>query len=179
MARTVIAPVERVKIIYQINSKSTDQGWLRIIKKVLDESGGGLRSVTDFWKGNSVAVLRVFPYLGVQMASNELFRRQLKSGPVPFSPEARASAIFRAHVHLIFRCRSSWQEEKCVEIRWFWTLFERSSTRRRRPHGRCLHLSAGPGAGADGPGSDLELQPGVSSLRVLSMFITRIVSAAE
>eukprot|EP00438_Fugacium_kawagutii_P006436 Skav208835 [mRNA] locus=scaffold1193:97225:110524:+ [translate_table: standard] len=73
VARTVIAPVERIKIIYQINSKHStgDQGWLRIIKKVMDESGGGHRTITDFWKGNSVAVLRVFPYLGVQLASNE------------------------------------------------------------------------------------------------------------
>eukprot|EP00913_Durusdinium_trenchii_P012286 g11536.t1 len=73
VARTVIAPVERIKIIYQINSKNSgrDHGWLRIITKVMDESGGGLQKVTAFWKGNSVAVLRVFPYLGVQLASNE------------------------------------------------------------------------------------------------------------
>eukprot|EP00439_Symbiodinium_sp_Y106_P048028 s1514_g6.t1 len=77
VARTVIAPVERIKIIYQINSKS-QTGWLRIIRKVVDESGGGVRSVTAFWKGNSIAVLRVFPYLGVQLASNEFFRRELR-----------------------------------------------------------------------------------------------------
>eukprot|EP00435_Cladocopium_sp_Y103_P025631 s1658_g6.t1 len=94
VARTVIAPVERIKIIYQINSKKSgpDQGWLRIIQKVMDESGGGYRKVTDFWKGNSVAVLRVFPYLGVQLASNEFFRRQLKGlaqGSPAVTPEVQ------------------------------------------------------------------------------------------
>ena len=40
--------------------QGADHGWLRIIKKVMDESGGGYRTVTDFWKGNSVAVLRAW-----------------------------------------------------------------------------------------------------------------------
>jgi len=94
VARTVIAPVERVKIIYQINAKS-NSGWLSIIRKVLDESGGGLRAVTAFWKGNSIAVLRVFPYLGVQLASNEFFRQQLRSvgsgsgALMPMAPEVQ------------------------------------------------------------------------------------------
>ncbi|CAJ1363795.1 unnamed protein product [Effrenium voratum] len=89
VARTVIAPVERIKIIYQINSKSAGEGWLRIIRKVVDESGGGVRSVTAFWRGNSIAVIRVFPYLGVQLASNELFRRQLKQLGGGISPEVQ------------------------------------------------------------------------------------------
>eukprot|EP00933_Yihiella_yeosuensis_P042973 TRINITY_DN37654_c0_g1_i1.p1 TRINITY_DN37654_c0_g1~~TRINITY_DN37654_c0_g1_i1.p1 ORF type:complete len:329 (-),score=39.62 TRINITY_DN37654_c0_g1_i1:128-1051(-) len=77
-ARTVIAPVERIKIIYQTHGAGkSGQGWLVLIKKVKDESGGGLRTATAFWKGNSVAVIRVFPYLGIQLSSNEFFRRQI------------------------------------------------------------------------------------------------------
>lgn len=76
VARTVIAPIERIKIIFQ--TKGGAGGWVHLIRKVVDESGGGFRTVTAFWKGNSVAVIRVFPYLGIQLSSNEYFRRQLK-----------------------------------------------------------------------------------------------------
>lgn len=78
-ARTVIAPIERVKIIYQTRrvaagAAGAGRGWIGLFRNVVDESGGGFRSITAFWKGNSVAVVRVFPYLGVQMASNEYYR---------------------------------------------------------------------------------------------------------
>ncbi|CAE8606118.1 unnamed protein product, partial [Polarella glacialis] len=78
VARTVIAPVERVKIIFQTSKNVPDSGVFAIIRKVAGESGGGLRTVTAFWKGNSVAVIRVFPYLGVQLSSNEYFRNHMK-----------------------------------------------------------------------------------------------------
>jgi len=39
--------------------------------------------VLAFWKGNSVAVIRVFPYLGVQLSSNEYFRKLLS----PLGPQ--------------------------------------------------------------------------------------------
>lgn len=79
VARTVVAPVERVKIIFQTrtarNTTGPCQGYLVLVRRVVDEAGGGLRGVAAFWKGNSVAVVRVFPYLGVQMASNEHYRK--------------------------------------------------------------------------------------------------------
>ena len=77
-ARTAIAPIERIKIIYQIRvsagSMSAHEGWFVLIRRVAQESGGGLRAVPAFWKGNSVAVIRVFPYLGVQLSCNEYLR---------------------------------------------------------------------------------------------------------
>lgn len=79
VARTVCAPLERIKIIYQTRPGARDQGWVRLVRNIVAESGGGIRAVTDFWKGNSVAVIRVFPYLGVQLASNEWYGKTLKS----------------------------------------------------------------------------------------------------
>lgn len=83
VARTVIAPIERVKIIYQIGrAGSGTTGYIHLISKVIREGGGGLQGVAAFWKGNSVAVVRVYPYLGVQLASNEYFKRCLATfGP--------------------------------------------------------------------------------------------------
>jgi len=80
-ARTVIAPIERVKIIYQTRSQlpgGAPQGWSTILRQVVDEAGGfGPKGIAAFWKGNSVAIIRVFPYLGVQLASNEYYKRMV------------------------------------------------------------------------------------------------------
>lgn len=79
IARTVIAPIERVKIIFQTKSTAGTPGWTHLFRQVVSEGGGGLNGVASFWKGNSVAVLRVFPYLGVQLSSNEFFKKKLGS----------------------------------------------------------------------------------------------------
>lgn len=77
VARTVIAPVERVKIIYQtrVTLGTAPKGWTVLLRRIIDEAGGGHRGVIAFWKGNSVAVMRVFPYLGVQLASNDYYKK--------------------------------------------------------------------------------------------------------
>jgi len=76
-ARTVIAPIERIKIIYQtrVVAGAATEGWGPLFRCVVAESGGGMRGVAAFWKGNTIAVVRVFPYLGVQLASNEYYRK--------------------------------------------------------------------------------------------------------
>lgn len=94
IARTIIAPVERIKIIYQTRvGKGSSQGWLMLIRKVADESGGGIKGAAAFWKGNSIAVIRVFPYLGVQLSSNEYFRKNIdylsRSTGMPMTREVR------------------------------------------------------------------------------------------
>eukprot|EP01065_Artemidia_motanka_P036827 TRINITY_DN44872_c0_g1_i1.p2 TRINITY_DN44872_c0_g1~~TRINITY_DN44872_c0_g1_i1.p2 ORF type:complete len:290 (+),score=85.25 TRINITY_DN44872_c0_g1_i1:70-939(+) len=78
ISRTVIAPIERVKILYQ-TSKGAG-GWTSIAPRILREEG-----VLAFWRGNSAGVIRVMPYLSTQFASNELFRKQLSplNLPVP------------------------------------------------------------------------------------------------
>eukprot|EP00928_Gymnodinium_smaydae_P025150 TRINITY_DN20123_c0_g1_i2.p1 TRINITY_DN20123_c0_g1~~TRINITY_DN20123_c0_g1_i2.p1 ORF type:complete len:313 (-),score=52.21 TRINITY_DN20123_c0_g1_i2:48-986(-) len=70
VSRTCIAPVERVKIIFQ-TSKS-QQGWISIVPRVWREEG-----LLAFWKGNNVAVVRVMPYLSTQLASNDVYRSLL------------------------------------------------------------------------------------------------------
>lgn len=71
VARTVVAPVERVKIIYQTSSEASYRGMAPAVW-----AEGGL---FGFWRGNCVAVLRVFPYLGIQLASNEKYRNLVAS----------------------------------------------------------------------------------------------------
>lgn len=81
VARTVIAPAERIKIIFQTrlaSDVSQGRGWVGIIRKVVEEGGGGARGVVAFWRGNSVAVVRVFPYLGIQLSSNDQYKNLIK-----------------------------------------------------------------------------------------------------
>ena len=57
IARTAIAPIERVKIIYQID-KTMRGSYTGIPKKIIAEEG-----FFGLWRGNSAAVLRVVPYM--------------------------------------------------------------------------------------------------------------------
>ena len=55
IARTAIAPIERVKIIYQID-KTNRGSYLGIPRKIVAEEG-----MLGLWRGNSAAVLRLSP----------------------------------------------------------------------------------------------------------------------
>ena len=58
VARTVKAPIERVKIIFQIDRSagSAAKGYRHILSSIYDKEG-----FFGFWRGNSAAVLRVIP----------------------------------------------------------------------------------------------------------------------
>ena len=56
VSRTCIAPIERVKILYQIASKASGLHWTAIAPRILREEGP-----LAFWKGNTAAVVRVMP----------------------------------------------------------------------------------------------------------------------
>ena len=49
VSRTVIAPIERVKILYQVN-KGTSESGLAVAQKIWKNEGA-----LAFWKGNSAA----------------------------------------------------------------------------------------------------------------------------
>jgi len=76
VARTAVAPMERVKIIYQVSSDMG--GYLSIPRKVYTEAGGGLAGCAAFWRGNTVGVGRAFPYLGIQLCATDLYKSGLR-----------------------------------------------------------------------------------------------------
>eukprot|EP00756_Hemistasia_phaeocysticola_P060208 Hpha_TRINITY_DN382_c0_g1::TRINITY_DN382_c0_g1_i1::g.112625::m.112625/K15085/SLC25A42; solute carrier family 25, member 42 len=69
VSRTCIAPLERVKIIFQTGKGG---GWGHIPGRIFREDG-----VSGFWRGNTAGVIRVVPYLTTQFVTNELFRSYL------------------------------------------------------------------------------------------------------
>jgi Mitochondrial carrier protein len=62
VAKTVVAPVDRIKILYQISSAefriSSVPG---VARNIVQKEG-----FTALWKGNNATLLRVFPYAGIQ-----------------------------------------------------------------------------------------------------------------
>ncbi|KAK5583671.1 hypothetical protein RB653_005269 [Dictyostelium firmibasis] len=72
-AKSAVAPLERVKILYQIKSElySLNSVYGSMLKIVENEGLKGL------WRGNSATILRVFPYAAVQFLSYETIKNHL------------------------------------------------------------------------------------------------------
>eukprot|EP00729_Bicosta_minor_P007626 gene7627-28459_t len=76
VSRTVIAPVERAKIVFQVSSGQRSFRQLLGLFGELAKNEG----VLSLWKGNSAAVTRVVPYLSTQFLCYEKYRRMLAGG---------------------------------------------------------------------------------------------------
>eukprot|EP00040_Diaphanoeca_grandis_P044869 m.13945 g.13945 ORF g.13945 m.13945 type:complete len:304 (-) comp9928_c1_seq1:154-1065(-) len=70
VSRTVIAPIERVKILYQVNVGPSSIRSL--VTDVVQKEG-----IAKLWRGNSAAVVRVVPYLSLQFLSMEKYKQAL------------------------------------------------------------------------------------------------------
>uniref|UniRef100_A0A7S4KQT8 Mitochondrial carrier protein n=1 Tax=Guillardia theta TaxID=55529 RepID=A0A7S4KQT8_GUITH len=76
VSRTCIAPVERIKILFQISKASTaahGPGYMHYIPQIYRNEG-----VLAFWRGNSAAVIRVVPYMSITFLSYEEYKLALK-----------------------------------------------------------------------------------------------------
>ncbi len=67
-AKTIVAPVERIKIIYQSKERKpfTFKAGIKTAEKIVRYSG-----VAGLWRGNTASLLRVAPYSAVQFAVHE------------------------------------------------------------------------------------------------------------
>ena len=81
VSRTCIAPIERVKILYQVTSRNAGGNslpWTAIAPKILREEG-----LAAFWKGNTAAVVRVVPYMSMTFLTYEEYKANLVELGVP------------------------------------------------------------------------------------------------
>lgn len=69
VGKTVIAPFDRIKIIFQTTVKpfTYKEGWKEAVNIYKKEGPFG------FWRGNLISLLQVFPYTAIQFASFDIF----------------------------------------------------------------------------------------------------------
>eukprot|EP00542_Grammatophora_oceanica_P021615 CAMPEP_0194051994 /NCGR_PEP_ID=MMETSP0009_2-20130614/43454_1 /TAXON_ID=210454 /ORGANISM="Grammatophora oceanica, Strain CCMP 410" /LENGTH=359 /DNA_ID=CAMNT_0038699359 /DNA_START=8 /DNA_END=1087 /DNA_ORIENTATION=- len=61
-AKSVVAPMDRIKILYQVSAKEFHMSDVpRMGRRIVKDEG-----ITALWKGNTATMIRVFPYAGVQ-----------------------------------------------------------------------------------------------------------------
>ncbi|RKP06229.1 putative mitochondrial carrier protein [Thamnocephalis sphaerospora] len=74
VSRTVVSPLERMKILFQVQGPEPAQyrGILPTLAKIWREEG-----VRGYMRGNGTNVIRIVPYSAVQFAAYEQFKRML------------------------------------------------------------------------------------------------------
>uniref|UniRef100_A0A7S0R2M7 Uncharacterized protein n=1 Tax=Chlamydomonas leiostraca TaxID=1034604 RepID=A0A7S0R2M7_9CHLO len=79
IARTATAPLDRIKLLFQVQNMQGSgtqagayTGIFQAAGKILREEG-----FLALWKGNSVLIIRIFPYSAAQLAANDSYKRLL------------------------------------------------------------------------------------------------------
>ena len=72
VSRTAIAPIERLKILYQLGATSENLPFTRMASNILKDEGP-----LAFWKGNTAAVVRVVPYMSITFCTYEEYKARL------------------------------------------------------------------------------------------------------
>lgn len=81
VARTCTAPLDRIKILFQVQAVATSGTSAtaytsvgQAFTKIYKEEG-----VRAFWKGNATNIIRIFPYSAAQLSSNDFYKRLFAS----------------------------------------------------------------------------------------------------
>jgi solute carrier family 25 phosphate transporter 23/24/25/41 len=78
MSRTATAPLERIKILRQVQTTRQYTGLWPALKSIYHQEGW-----FGFWKGNGVNALRIAPYNSIQFAAFGAYKNMLKAEDSP------------------------------------------------------------------------------------------------
>jgi hypothetical protein len=81
VAKSVVAPLDRLKILFQVTNTSFSYPGVRAVVSLIIRDEG----FPALWKGNGVMMLRVFPYAGIQFMVFDSLKHSLS---LPSSPAA-------------------------------------------------------------------------------------------
>lgn len=88
VSKTVVAPLERVKIKLQVAAViSKQQSALQIYSNIVREEG-----FTALWRGNTANVVRVIPNKGILFMCNDLYMKKLQEPGKPLTDTQRIIA---------------------------------------------------------------------------------------
>ena len=69
--KSLAAPLERIKILFQIRSKAySPEGIIPTFRSIVQKEG-----IAGLWKGNTATLLRIFPYAAIQFYSFENYKK--------------------------------------------------------------------------------------------------------
>ena len=98
ISRTTVAPLERVKILFQVQALSAQGAPLKhttVLRSLIDMYRAG--GIIGMWKGNTANCVRVFPSSALQFARSSAWRsmtirrRRSASSPAAAPAPSRAS----------------------------------------------------------------------------------------
>mmetsp|Transcript_20179 Transcript_20179/g.28978 ORF Transcript_20179/g.28978 Transcript_20179/m.28978 type:complete len:353 (-) Transcript_20179:176-1234(-) len=99
-AKTIVAPLDRIKIIFQVtNEKYSFRNLPKVFNTICKEEG-----FLALWKGNSATILRIAPYAGIQFMTYDYLKRWFDrthaasaphsiDGPVPRTMWVKATEL--------------------------------------------------------------------------------------
>lgn len=68
-SRTIVAPLDRIKILMQITKNSNDS-FTKVMKQTIKQE-----KLTSLWKGNILNCMRIFPYSSIQFATYDYCKK--------------------------------------------------------------------------------------------------------
>lgn len=102
-AKTLVAPLDRVKILFQASNPQFAKyagSWFGVVTAMRDiNQQNGMRGL---FRGHSATLLKIFPYAGIKFLAYEQFRAAIITGPAQETPLRRLSSGSLAGLASVF-----------------------------------------------------------------------------
>ncbi|GKZ00065.1 hypothetical protein MPSEU_000959900 [Mayamaea pseudoterrestris] len=99
LAKSVVAPFDRIKILYQISSVKFHLWSVpSVVRNIVRDEG-----VTALWKGNLATMIRVFPYAGIQFMTFDRVKSHFLRKHESLGVTTNKSGMVERNGHVLFK----------------------------------------------------------------------------